>query len=208
MIKTEILKVDSENPQPEIIQQAAKIILNGGLVAFPTDTLYGLGTNLFDVYSVKKVFEVKNRPPEKPLIALIGSDDDLHSLVTDVPEIGKKFVEKYWPGPLTIIFKACEHIPKVVLAGGDTIAVRMPKSKISLALLAETGVPLTSPSANLSGEYSPMTAQDVYNQLNGKIDLILDGGKSKQTIASTLVDVTVDPPKVLRPGPITLKELE
>jgi L-threonylcarbamoyladenylate synthase len=208
MIKTEILKVDSENPQPDIIQQAAKIILNGGLVAFPTDTLYGLGTNLFDVYSVKKVFEVKNRPPEKPLIALIGSEDDLDSLVTDVPTIGKKFIENHWPGPLTIIFKACEHIPKVVLAGGDTIAVRMPKSKISLALLAETGVPLTSPSANLSGEYSPMTAQDVYNQLNGKIDLILDGGKSNQTIPSTLVDVTVDPPKVLRPGPIKLNELE
>ena len=206
-IKTEIIKINCKKPEIEIIRKASKIILNGGLVAFPTDTLYGLGANFFDKISVKKVYKVKNRPPHKPLIALIGNKEELPTLASTIPKIGRELIEKYWPGPLTIIFKAEKHIPRELLAGGDTIAVRMPNSKISLALLRATGVPLTSPSANISNEYTPMTAKEVYEQLNGRIELILDGGVSEQKEPSTLVDVSVDPPVILRQGVIQIPEL-
>ncbi len=199
-MKTLLLKVDTENPDPTIIQTAANIIRKGGLVAFPTETVYGLGADALNPEAVSSLFVAKKRPLDNPPIVHIADLKEVGRLVLEVPPNAKKLMEKFWPGPLTLIFKRSSLMPKVTVAGLDTVAIRMPKHKVALELIRMSRCPIAAPSANLAGKPSPTTAQHVYEDLNGRIDAILDGGATNIGVESTVVDMSVDPPMLLRPG--------
>ena len=221
------LKINSQKPEKYLIQKAAKIIQTGGLVAFPTETVYGLGANALDKKAVRKIFEAKGRPLDNPLIVhLCESNDretkyedeaklhrtadikDLNKIAKKIPKIAETLIKKFWPGPLTLVLFKKGIVPNEVTAGSNTIAVRMPKNKIALELIKKAGVPIAAPSANLAGRPSPTTAQHVFEDLEGKVDLILDGGPTKIGVESTVVDLTVRPPLILRPGGISLEQLK
>jgi L-threonylcarbamoyladenylate synthase len=197
---TLLLKVESENPDPTKIQTAAKIIQNGGLVAFPTETVYGLGADALNAEAVLALFEAKKRPLDNPPIVHVADPSEVYPLVTEVPPKAELLMKRFWPGPLTLIFKHSQTVPTVTVAGLDTIAIRMPKHKVALALIKQSQRPIAAPSANLAGKPSPTTAMHVYEDLNGRIDAILDGGATNIGVESTVVDLSVDPPLLLRPG--------
>ncbi len=199
-MKTLVLKVNPENPDPAIIQLAADIIQQGGLVAFPTETVYGLGADALNSVAVLALFKAKKRPMDNPPIIHVADPSEVSSLVIEVPKKAELLMEKFWPGPLTLIFKHSNLVPKVTVAGLDTVAVRMPKHKVALELIRQSRCPIAAPSANLAGKPSPTTAQHVYEDLNGRIDAIIDGGATNIGIESTVVDLSVDPPMLLRPG--------
>lgn len=198
---TEILKGQSA------ILKGADIIKNGGVVAFPTETVYGLGANALNESCVKKIYEAKGRPSDNPLIVHVASIDDIKPLVTEINDLHRKLIEKFMPGPITLIFKKSDLVPCVVSAGLQTVGVRMPKNDIARDFIKECGVPIAAPSANASTRVSPTTAEHVYEDMNGRIPLIIDGGKSNVGIESTVLDVTGDIPIILRPGAITPKML-
>jgi L-threonylcarbamoyladenylate synthase len=200
MKQTLFLKVDAENPDPAKIQTAAEIIQNGGLVAFPTETVYGLGADALNAEAVLALFEAKKRPLDNPPIVHVADSNEVYPLVIEVPKKAEMLMKRFWPGPLTLIFKHSEAVPNVTVAGLDTIAIRMPKHKVALALIKQSRRPIAAPSANLAGKPSPTTAQHVYEDLNGRIDAILDGGATNIGVESTVVDLSVDPPLLLRPG--------
>jgi len=197
-MKTEII------PASEI-QTALKILQSGGIVAFPTDTVYGLGTFAFDNSAIENIYTAKDRPIEKAIPILIGDLGDLEQVADDIPDMALRFAARFWPGPLTCIVPKKRTLP-VAVSATATVAVRIPDHPDARALLRATG-PMAVTSANISGQPSPSTAQEVYEQLNGRIPLILDGGKTKGGIPSTLVDCTGEKPVILREGPITLAEL-
>ena len=199
-MRTLLLKVKAENPDPAKIQVAAEIIQRGGLVAFPTETVYGLGADALNPKAVLALFEAKKRPLDNPPIIHVADPEEVCRLVKEVPAKARLLMEKFWPGPLTLIFKHSDIVPKVTVAGLDTIAIRMPKHKVALELIRQSRKPIAAPSANLAGKPSPTTAQHVYEDLNGRIDAILDGGASNIGVESTVVDLSVDPPILLRPG--------
>jgi len=200
MKKTLLLKVDSENPQIDVIRVAANIIKGGGLVAFPTETVYGLGADALNPKAVKALFRAKKRPMDNPPIVHVGDPGDVYKLAREVPEKAEILMKEFWPGPLTLIFKRSGIVPEVTVSGLDTIAVRMPKHNVALALIKESGCPIAAPSANLAGRPSPTTAQHVLEDLNGRIDAVLDAGPTRIGVESTVLDLTVDPPQILRPG--------
>lgn len=200
MKKTIILKVDAQHPDPAKIQVAAEIIKKGGLVAFPTETVYGLGADALNAEAVLALFKAKNRPLDNPPILHISHVNHVYTLATQIPKNAEALMKKFWPGPLTLIFKRNETVPKTTVAGLDTVAIRMPKHTVALALIKQSGTAIAAPSANLSGKPSPTTAQHVYNDLNGRIDAILDAGATSIGVESTVLDLSVDPPMVLRPG--------
>jgi len=200
MKKTLVFKVNPENPDIQTIHTAASIIRNGGLVAFPTETVYGLGADALNPEAVKALFKAKKRPLDNPPIVHVGNTQDVYRLVKDVPEAAEKLMKNFWPGPLTLIFKRSEIVPDITVAGLDTIAIRMPRHNVALALIRESGCPIAAPSANLAGKPSPTTAQHVLEDLYGRIDAILDAGPTKIGVESTVLDLTVDPPQILRPG--------
>ena len=199
-MKTLLLKVDSENPDPATIEIAADIIRKGGLVAFPTETVYGLGADALNGEAVLELFAAKKRPLDNPPIVHVSDPKEVDKLVLEVPPKAKVFMEKFWPGPLTLIFKRSSFVPNVTVAGLDTVAIRMPKHRVALELIRQSRCPIAAPSANLAGKPSPTTAQHVYEDLNGRIDAILDGGDTNIGVESTVVDLSVDPPMLLRPG--------
>ncbi len=199
-MKTLLLKVDAENPDPAKIQTAAEIIKKGGLVAFPTETVYGLGADALNPAAVLALFEAKKRPLDNPPIVHVASIKEIYKLVEEVPPKAILLMEQFWPGPLTLIFKRSNKVPNVTVAGLDTVAIRMPKHKVALELIKQSHRPIAAPSANLAGKPSPTTAQHVYEDLNGRIDAILDGGATNIGVESTVVDLSVDPPMLLRPG--------
>ena len=199
-MKTLMLKVDSDNPDAAKIQSAADILRNGGLVAFPTETVYGLGADALNAEAVVRLFEAKKRPLDNPAIVHIAEAADVYPLVAEVPKKAELLMERFWPGPLTLLFKRSERVPSVSVAGLETIAIRMPKHKVALALIRQSQRPIAAPSANLAGKPSPTTAQHVYEDLNGRIDAILDGGATAIGVESTVVDLSRDPPLLLRPG--------
>ena len=199
-MKTLLLKVDPENPDPAKIQTAAEIIQRGGLVAFPTETVYGLGADALNPAAVLALFEAKKRPLDNPPIIHVADPKEVYRLVEEVPPKAKLLMEKFWPGPLTLIFKHSNIVPNVTVAGLDTIAIRIPKHKVAIELIKKSGCPIAAPSANLAGKPSPTTAQHVYEDLNGRIDAILDSGATNIGVESTVVDLSVDPPMLLRPG--------
>jgi len=199
-MKTLVLKVDSQEPDIEKVRLAADFIKKGGLVAFPTETVYGLGADALNGEAVLSLFRVKRRPLDNPPIVHICDVKDVYRLAEMVPFRAKALMERFWPGPLTLIFKQSEVVPDVTVAGLDTIAVRMPRHNVALALIRESGCPIAAPSANLAGKPSPTSAEHVLDDLGGRIDAVLDAGSTVVGVESTVLDLTVDPPQVLRPG--------
>ena len=205
---TEIVKIDPLNPDPSMIRYAAKFILDGKLVAFPTETVYGLGADAFNSHAVKKIFEVKGRPIDNPLIVHVSDLSQLYRVAYDVSEKALKLIERFWPGPLTLIFKRRSEVPPEVSAYLPTVAVRMPAHPIALALIRESDTPIAAPSANISSKPSPTTAEHVIKDLYDKIDLIIDGGETLYGVESTILNIQPSTPKLLRPGAIPLEEIE
>lgn len=184
------------------IQEGARIINAGGLVVFPTETVYGLGANAFDENAVAKIFKAKGRPQDNPLIVHISSLEQVKDIAVDIPDAFYELANRFMPGPLTVILKKSDKVPYCVTAGGETIGVRMPKNVWARELIASSH-PLAAPSANRSKHISPTTAQHVYEDLKGELELILDGGPCDVGIESTVLDLTVDTPTILRPGAVT-----
>lgn len=207
-MKTIIEKItaDKENNN-RIIRAAAQIIRKGGLVAFPTETVYGLGGDAFDEKAAARIYEAKGRPSDNPLIVHISKVNDLERLCDEVPDMAYLLAEKFWPGPLTIIVRKNGHVPMSVTGGLDTVAVRLPSHNIARKLIAESGTFIAAPSANLSGRPSPTTGEHVIEDLSGRIDMIIDAGSIDIGLESTIVDLSEDVPVILRPGFITKKML-
>jgi len=204
-----ILKEDMDSQEKEgMIRQAAKTIQKGGVVAFPTETVYGLGANAFNPLAVARIFEVKKRPHFDPLIVHVVRQHDLKKLVTETPSKAIKLMERFWPGPLTLVLSKKEEVPDIVTSGLPTVAVRMPKHPIAQSLIEQSGCPIAAPSANLFGQLSPTTAGHVHEQLRDQIDLILDGGPCEVGVESTIVSFAGETPALLRPGGVTLEEIE
>lgn len=200
MKETLVLKVDPNTPEIKTIRVAANFIKNGGLVAFPTETVYGLGADALNPKAVRNLFKAKKRPLDNPPIVHVGDFQDVYSLAAEVPNKAERLMEIFWPGPLTLIFKRSKTVPDVTVADLDTIAIRMPRHNVALALIRESHCPLAAPSANLAGKPSPTTAEHVLEDLNGRIDAVLDAGPTGIGVESTVLDLTVDPPQILRPG--------
>ncbi|MBI4135668.1 threonylcarbamoyl-AMP synthase [Candidatus Uhrbacteria bacterium] len=194
-----IVKISAQRPDPKAIQEAARVIARGGLVVFPTETVYGLGANAFDARAVRKIFKVKGRPEKKPLIVHVSKKSTLDVLAQDIPAVTRKLVAKFWPGPLTLVLKARSSVPKEVTGGGDTVAIRMPAHRVALALIRAAG-PIAAPSANFSGHPPPREVREISRMLRMKVDMVLDGGRCTVGVPSTVVDCTVNPPKILRKG--------
>ena len=207
-MKTKIYALNEEKIDEEIIKEAGEVLKNGGLVAFPTETVYGLGGDALNPDSSKKIYAAKGRPSDNPLIVHISNMKALEKIVTEIPEDAVKLAGKFWPGPLTMIFKKNDLVPKETTGGLDTVAVRMPSNKIARALIDASGGYIAAPSANLSGRPSPTVAKYVIEDMDGRIDVILDGGESDVGLESTIVDFTEGVPMILRPGYITQKMLE
>ncbi len=207
-IETIIRKIDEDHIDKTVMEEAAEILQSGGMVAFPTETVYGLGANALYEEASKKIYEAKGRPSDNPLIVHIADEKQLAPIVKEVPERAKALMKAFWPGPLTLIFWKSDIVPKGTTGGLDTVAVRMPNHKIALELIRVSGVPIAAPSANISGRPSPTNAVHVLDDLEGKISMIIDGGDVGIGIESTIIDVTCEPPMILRPGYITKEKVE
>lgn len=206
-MKTDIIKFKGNAKDKVYLNKISDTLKSGGLVVLPTETVYGLGGNGLNKRACKKIYEAKGRPSDNPLILHIAENSQLDALVAEIPDVAKKCMEKFWPGPLTIIFKRSEIIPDEATGGLDTVAIREPSNEIAHAILKAVDFPVAAPSANLSGRPSPTKVEHVIEDLNGRVDIIVDGGHSVVGIESTVLDVTVDPPMILRPGKITLEDL-
>lgn len=189
------------------LNEMGQIIRNGGLVAFPTETVYGLGANAFDDEAVKNIYIAKGRPSDNPLIVHISDASDVDKVAIDIPENAVKLIEAYAPGPFTMILKKRKDISNTVTAGLDTVGVRIPSDKIARDFIKAAGVPIAAPSANLSGRPSPTTYEHVIDDLNGRVDAIICGGESTVGVESTIIDLTGITPVILRPGGITLDDI-
>lgn len=207
-MNTEILRVDPESPDPAIIARAAELLRTGRLVAFPTETVYGLGANTLDAAAVRSIFTAKGRPPSNPVIVHVADPSQVVNVAASWSETAARLAAKFWPGPLTIVVPKKAGIPDEVTAGGPTVAVRCPNHPVARELIRVAGVPIAAPSANRSTELSPTRAEHVLKSLNGRIDLILDGGPCAGGIESTVVDVTGRVVRLLRPGLISVPMLE
>lgn len=199
-----------ENPaavRDEELLEAAGILKQGGLVAFPTETVYGLGANALDEAAAQKIYAAKGRPSDNPLIAHISCMEELIPLVSEIPEAARKLAEKYWPGPLTMVFPKSGLVPYGTTGGLDTVAVRMPVDPVANRLIRLAGVPVAAPSANTSGRPSPTKAEHVWQDMQGKIEMVLDGGPVGIGLESTIVDVSGEIPTLLRPGAVTMEML-
>jgi L-threonylcarbamoyladenylate synthase len=207
-MNTLILTIDPTDPDPGAIRRAAGVIRSGGLVAFPTETVYGLGANALDPAAVGRVFEAKGRPATNPLIVHVADPGQVRAVAADWPDAGLKLAARFWPGPLTLVVPRRSELPAAVTAGGPTVAVRCPAHPVARALILEAGVPVAAPSANRSTELSPTRAEHVLKGLDGRIEMVLDGGPCPGGIESTVVDVTGEVVRLLRPGPVTVPMLE
>lgn len=207
-LDTKILLVDEKNIDKDIINEGGSLLKNGGLVAFPTETVYGLGANALEKDAVRKIFEAKGRPQDNPLIVHISDFDEIEPLVLEIPENAKKFMKKFWPGPMTIILKKSNIIPDETSAGLDSVGIRMPSNLVARALIKAAGVPIAAPSANISGRPSPTDVESCIEDLSGKVEMILGGDKCIVGVESTVIDCTVYPACILRPGGITLEMLK
>lgn len=206
-IKTRFLRVSEENFD-SILDETAAIIRSGGTVAFPTETVYGLGADGLNPAAVRKIFEAKRRPPGNPLSLLVHSREDLEKVARNIPEKAFRLMDAFWPGPLTIVLEKNDTVPGITSGNLPSIGVRMPDHIIPLELIKRAGMPLAAPSANLSGKPSPSLAAHVVADLTGRIDAIIDGGEAAIGLESTVIDMTVEPPVVLRPGAVGIEELE
>lgn len=203
---TKIAFLDENNVKQSIINEAGLIIAQGGLVVFPTETVYGLGANALDKIAVEKIFKAKGRPQDNPLIVHVA-DFNIEPLVKEIPCKARQIMNRYWPGPITLIFNKSDLIPETTSAGLDTVGIRMPSSHIALKLIEAAGTPIAAPSANISGRPSPTEVESCIADLNGKIEYIIGGDKSEVGLESTIVDCTCTPLCILRPGAITIEML-
>lgn len=208
IVTTKVIQVSPRHPASSALEEAAEVLRHGGLVAFPTETVYGLGADAANTEAIAKVFEVKGRPPDNPLIVHIADSAQLALLARTIPPKGKLLAEQFWPGPLTIVVQRSDRVPDIVTAGLDTVAIRMPNHPITLQLVTIFGRAIIGPSANISGRPSPTNAQHVFNDLQGRIELILDAGRTEIGVESTVMDVTVDPPLILRLGAVARSRIE
>ncbi|UCB57271.1 MAG: threonylcarbamoyl-AMP synthase [Candidatus Omnitrophota bacterium] len=203
-MKTKIIKIDPENIELAKIKKAAEVIKKGGIVAFPTETVYGLAADFFNKEAVERIYKIKKRPKDKPLSVQIEDISYLEKLACGIPTSAYQLMSKFWPGPLTLVLPARPEYDKT----GGTIGVRIPDSKIAQSLLKECSTPLVAPSANVSGEPAATTAPEVSRYFDGLIEMIIDGGKAKLGVASTVLDLTASPYKILREGAITQKDIQ
>lgn len=207
-METRIERIDENQIEESIIEEAGEVLKTGGLVAFPTETVYGLGANALNEEAAKKTYEAKGRPSDNPLIVHIAETDALGAIAIDVSDKARQVMKNFWPGPLTLIFNKSNLVPLGTTGGLSTVAVRMPENEIARQLILAGGGYISAPSANASGRPSPTTANHVAEDLGGKIDMILDGGSVNIGVESTILDMTVEPPMILRPGAITKEMLE
>lgn len=205
-METKVVVLDEENLDKKVIDEAGQTIRDGGIVAFPTETVYGLGANALDEAAVKKIFIAKGRPQDNPLIVHVA-DFEIDKYVKEVPEVAKNIMKDFWPGPITIILKKKDIIPDVTSAGLSTVGMRMPKNVIAREFIRSSGVPIAAPSANISGKPSPTDIEGCVEDLNGKVDYIIGGKNSNVGVESTIVDCTVSPICILRPGAVTVEML-
>lgn len=206
-METIIGKMNSDNLDLEVIKKGANIIRSGGIVAFPTETVYGLGANSFDLKAIDNIFVAKGRPQDNPLIIHVSSIEEVHPLVQQIDEKAKLLMKKFWPGPLTLIFKKSQKVSTKLTGGLDTVAIRMPKHNVALSLIKHSKVPIAAPSANTSGRPSPTEAAHVIEDMYGKIDMIIDGGSTGIGVESTVLDLSSNVPTILRPGGVSLEQL-
>ena len=204
---TDIVSVDPVQPEKRAIARAAACLRRGGLVAFPTETVYGLGANALDRRAVRRIFEAKGRPANDPLIVHVTGASDLASLTVSLPGAAGRLAARFWPGPLTLVLQRDPRVPDEVTAGLSTVAVRVPAHPVARALLAAAQVPVAAPSANLFSRPSPTRASHVLDDLGGRIDMILDAGPTTLGVESTVLDLTAEPPAILRPGAVTIEQL-
>ena len=208
--RTRVLRVAADGDRPDdaaAIAEAAALLRAGALVAFPTETVYGLGADATSAAAVEGIFAAKQRPYSDPLIVHLAAPEEIGRAAREVPELARRLAERFWPGPLTLILPRAEAIPAVVAAGGPTVGVRVPAHPVARALIAAAGVPVAAPSANRFMHTSPTTAAHVLADLDGRIDCLLDAGPCPVGVESTVLDVTVSPPRILRPGGVTLEAL-
>ena len=207
-IDTKIIKVNSEMFEDSEIEEACEILKKNGLVAFPTETVYGLGGDAMHKEASAKIYAAKGRPSDNPLIVHISDRESLKDIAKEVPQKAVKLMDAFWPGPMTLIFKKTDKVPYSTTGGLDTVAVRMPSHPVARELISQSGVYIAAPSANTSGRPSPTKAEHVIEDLSGKIDMIIDGGSVGIGLESTIVDVSEEVPVILRPGYITKSMLE
>ncbi len=208
-MKTLIKHVSSdETKNTLLIKDAADILKKGGLVAFPTETVYGIGADAFNEKACRRIYEAKDRPPEKSLIVLISDIKDLETVAAEIPEKAEPFIERFWPGPLSIVFKKNKNLPETVTAGGDRVAVRLTSHPLLKRLISVAGFPIVAPSANLSGKPSCIKAEDVLSDMEGRADMIIEDDGSLGGKESTIIDVTGDHIRLLREGAVIRKDLE
>lgn len=207
-IKTQIIKVNPNQPDPKIIEIAGNIIIQGGLVVLPTDTVYGLVCDATNADAVKKVYQVKKRPLSIPLLIAVSSINDMSKYVKEIPQPAKVLAKKFLPGALTLVLKKSANLPDIVTAGRDDIGIRIPNCKLVLQLIRYTKRPLVIPSANIHNKPSPITAQEAHKDLEGKVDLIIDGGTTKHKIESTIISISNGEIKLIREGAIPFSKIK
>lgn len=201
-----VISIDPDEPDSSVLSDVAALIRRNGVVAIPTDTFYGLAANPFDIKTVSRIFEIKGRDASKPILLLISGLQMLPSLVEEISPLAEKIMGRFWPGPLTLIFKASKRLPDLLTAGTGTIGIRFPDAALPTSLIDRVGFPITATSANRSGEPSPSSAQEVERTLGPSLDCILDGGGCS-TLPSTVLDLTTSEPKLLREGRISADQL-
>ncbi len=206
--ETLYLKIADLDQDRGKIQKAAELLQQGEVVAFPTETVYGLGAVAFNIEAVEKIYRAKGRPRDNPLIVHIASFEGLVSVAEEIPFLAADLAARFWPGPLTLVLKAGKDIPGIITGGLNSVAVRVPDHPVALSLLQETGFPIVAPSANLSGRPSPTLAEHVLKDLNGRIASVLDGGPCRIGLESTVLDLTRIPPRILRPGGVIMEDLK
>ncbi len=203
-----IVQIDPKKIPPAAMAEAVETLRAGKLVAFPTETVYGLGADALNAEAVTRIFQAKGRPATNPVIVHLSDPSELDRVAQDLPRCVAPLAKAFWPGPLTLVVPKNASLPDVVTAGGPTVAVRIPKHPVALALLHEAKIPIAAPSANRSTQLSPTRAEHVVRQLGDRVDLVLDGGPTSGGIESTVLDVTVSPPRLLRPGLVTCEQIE
>src|SRR5215831_7922626 len=207
ILRTEIVEVHAKYPEAGVIERAVKLLRDGEIVVFPTETVYGLGADAFQPAALERIFAAKGRPFSDPLIVHIADEHELELLTTQIPTEAKRLAKEFWPGPLTFILPKGPRVPHLVTAGLETVAVRMPRHPVARALISMLGSPIAAPSANRFMHISPTTAHHVYTDLSGKVPLILDSGPCEIGVESTVLDLCTDEPRILRPGGISLEAL-
>lgn len=207
MINTEFIKIDSNIPEPDLIMRCVDVLRNGGSVVYPTETLYGLGVDVFNDEACHRVFDIKERNVSKPLIVHISDVLDIRKVARDIPDDAFQLMSQYWPGPLTIVLKKNKNISDIVSSGFDTVGVRIPDNKIELEIIKNLNNPITGTSANLSGGFGVTDPRNAFKELNGRVDIVIDGGICPIGLASTIVDFSDGEIKLIREGSIFFEDI-